>query len=323
MRVCIPIDFLPQGGGFYFLKLFKLHIANIGWQLTNDVTDHYDVLFTNHWMTPLDEIFRGIRHNPRVRIVQRIDGAAQDYGRDAEADLRQAKVNRLADLTIFQSEYARYATRIKFPIISEDGPVINNPVDISVFTPNGPKMDLPQADRMAVVSWSTNPKKGAANVYEVARNNPKIDFLLCGNYKEVPNLSNLHQLGLLDREDLATALRTCQAMLTFSQNEACPNHVLEALSTGLPVLYSDSGAMAEVIGECGYPVTVENFKERFSKLVENLSFLAAQSRQRALDCFRPEVVFPKYTQAIADAVKGRLRKSLFSRKILAWKNMLF
>lgn len=298
MRVCIPIEFLPQGGGFYFLDAFAGYLRDKGWIVKSDVGDRYDILFTNHWMTPAGEILRGIRKNPRVRVVQRIDGAAQDYGRDNEADRRQAAVNRLADLTIFQSKYCRYSTRIKFPVIRQDGPVIHNPVDVKTFNPEGEKLELDGKHRIACVSWSTNKMKGATRTYEVAANNPETHFFLCGNFQDRPDLPNVHVLGVLGREELARVLRSCQMLLTFSQNEACPNHVLEGLASGLPVLYGDSGAMNEVIGDCGYAVTESSFSERFTRVSEEIGELSKRARQRALDLFHPNFIFPSYMQVM-------------------------
>jgi glycosyltransferase involved in cell wall biosynthesis len=249
-------------------------------------------------MTPLRDVFRAIRRNPKVRIVQRIDGAAQNYGRDPEADVRQRDVNRFADLTIFQSAYAKYSTRELFKVIPQDGPVIYNPVDLNVFRPDGERMDFPQSLRVACATWSTNPRKGSAQIYEVAKATPEVGFVLCGSYADAPALPNVYKLGLLDREKLATALRSCQAMLTFSQNEACPNHVLEALACGLPVLYGDSGAMKEVIGNCGLPVTVETFPARWEEINSGLRERSRQTRKRAEEMFGPEVTLSKYIENI-------------------------
>ena len=137
VKVCIPIAFQPQGGGFYFLQAFRDYLNAHGHPVCADVTDTYDVLFTSHWLVPRRTLLKGLRRNPAARIVQRIDGAAEDYGRDPEADRRQRAVNRVADLTIFQSEYAKRATRERFRIIEQDGPVLHNPVDVTRFTPDG------------------------------------------------------------------------------------------------------------------------------------------------------------------------------------------
>ena len=243
MKICIPIEFKPHGGGFYFLKSFSYFLNKKGHEVTTSVTDRSDVLFTNHWMTSRGKILKAVRCNPRIRIVQRIDGAAQDYGRKDDVDRRQRDVNLLADLTIFQSNYCRYSTREKFPIIAHDGPVIYNPVDTELFYPADKYVSLDSKVRVACVTWSTNPRKGAASVYEVAYRNLDTNFVLCGQYHDAPNLANIHRHGVLTHQELATVLRTCHVMLTFSQNESCPNHVLEALASGLSILYQDSGAM--------------------------------------------------------------------------------
>lgn len=317
MRICIPIQFAPHGGGHYFLKMFEEYLEKFGWTVSRDLTTPADVLFTNHWMTSRRDILKALRVNTGVRIVQRIDGAAQDYGRDPEADLRQASVNNLADLTIFQSQYCRFSTREKFRVIRRDGPVIYNPVDIEIFSPEGPRYEIRAKNLIACVSWSTNPLKGAQKIYAVALANPKIHFVLCGNYPDAPDLPNLHKLGVLGRHDLAATLRSCDILLTFSQNEACPNHVLEALGCGLPILYQDSGAMQEVVGECGLAVNTETFKEQYARIKSSLAELSVQSRKRVLDHFNPDVVFPRYIEVIESAITKPTHVSLFRRRLTA------
>lgn len=318
MRVCIPIDFQPHGGGHYFLQALSVYLTGCGWMVTDRLDVRCDVLFTNHWMVSRTQILRAIRYNPRLRIVQRIDGAAQDYGRHDDADHRQRQVNLLTDLTIFQSQYCRYSTREKFAVIVHDGPVIHNPVDIERFRPEGNRLSFPESTRVACVSWSTNPHKGTASIFAVAKYNPRVGFILCGRFPNAPDLPNLHALGVLGRDELATALRSCHVLLTFSQNEACPNHVLEALASGLPVLYDDSGAMSEVIGNCGVPVTVESFTIRLEQVMGRWAELSMASRQRALDRFHPDHIFSRYLVAMEAALQRPTAVALRRRLWLAW-----
>ena len=301
MRVCIPIPFRPEGGGQYFLQLFRRHLRTHGHEVVDDVAGRYDVLLTNHWVVPLRTILAAIRHNRDVRIVQRIDGSATDYGRSGHADQRQHEVDLVADLTVFQSSYARWSTREKFPVIVHDGPVIHNPVDLDRFTPDGPRAECTGSTRIASVSWSTNRKKGASGIYEIARLNPSVEFFLCGRFLDLPSLSNVHYLGVLDRDRLPIVLRTCHALLTLSENEACPNHVLEALASGLPILYADSGAMTEVIGNCGLPVTVETSTAQIAAVMKDRENRSRRSRQRAVDHFEPRTIFTRYLAAIKQA----------------------
>lgn len=318
MKICIPIEFLPQGGAFYFLRQFKIFLAAADFQVTEDIDDKYDLFFTSHWMVPRTDILRAIRKNPDIRIIQRVGGSAQDYGRFDDADARQGAVNRLADLTIFQSEYCRHSAREKYPVIGQDGPVINNPVDSELFNPEGPRAELKGDIRVACISWSTNPMKGAASIYETATHNPSVSFFLCGPYPDAPDLPNIHHLGFLERSALAETLRSCHLLMSFSQNEACPNHVLEALASGLPVLYADSGAMAEIIGECGLSVSIETFPERLKDVMAARNELSRCARNRVLDRFHPDHIFPQYIDVMNEALKRPQAIPRNRRLALAW-----
>lgn len=314
MRFCVPIEFKPHGGGFYFLDSFERYLRQQGHEVHRELGAPSDILFTNHWMVSRRDVLRALKANPQLRVVQRIDGAAQDYGRDPEADRRQRAVNALADLTIFQSEYCRYSTREKYPVIGQDGPVIHNPVDIQLFRPDGPKKKLAMGPRLVSVSWSTNPMKGAASIYALAEANPQLRFILVGNYPDAPDLPNLSNLGVLPREELAAVLRSAEALLTFSRNEACPNHVLEAMASGLPVLYYDSGAMAEVVGDAGLPVSEGSFPAQFEKLMEKRTALSQSARRRAEERFNPDIIFAQYMQNIQAALARPSRVAPWQRQ---------
>lgn len=317
MRVCIPIEFRPHGGGFFFLEHFSRYLIANGHEVIQSTRSSCDVLFTNSWMTPYLEIQRSIFHNPDVRIVHRIDGSAENYGRDPEADRQQSIVNQLADLTVFQSEYARYSTREKFPVIAQDGPIIFNPVDLDVFTPHGAKTAPGLKPRVACVTWSTNPMKGKQQIYAVIAKNPNVEFALCGNFDDAPAFQNVEIKGVLNRLQLAHTLRSCQALMTFSRNEACPNHVLEALASGLPVLYRDSGAMREVVGDAGLPITEETFAEQLDKVILQSQVFSSSARQRAELLFHPEKNFGLYLDAIYKVLCSPHQKSLFGRRVRA------
>lgn len=317
MKICIPIQVKPEGGGNYFLLNFINHLNSKGISHTDQLTDRYDVLFTSHWQVGYAEILRGIRRNPFLRLVHRIDGAAQDYGRRDNADEIQHQVNLLTDLTIFQSYYCRHSTREKFPVIVHDGPVIYNPVDTDRFRPDGEQIHFPERVKVCCVTWSTNPRKGAQSIYLVARANPDVGFVLCGHYSDAPQLPNIHVMGVLRREELATALRSCDVLLTFSENEACPNHVLEGLASGLPILYKESGATPEVVGDCGLPTEAENFCQQLSQVMERRQELSHKARDRALRHFHPDIIFPRYLEEIKRALDRPTTENVARRYVRA------
>ncbi len=306
MKICIPIKVKPQGGMRSFIANFTGYLQSHSVPFTADVEDEYDVLFVNSWVVDYKIVWRIKQHKRHVKVVQRVDGSARNYGRTDDADERQARVNMLADLTIFQSNYGKYSTTQKFKVISSDGPVIYNPVDTNLFSPKGERVGFSYRVKVCHVTFSTNPRKGIRKVYEVAQVNPDIDFILCGRYNDLPQLPNIHFLGHLGREELARVMRSCDVLVFFSENESCPNVVLEALASGLPILYKESGGTLEVVGKCGLKVEIGNFREQLERVLSRREKLSQAARARAVTLFSPDVIFPQYLKVIGQAERRPL-----------------
>jgi hypothetical protein len=148
--------------------------------------------------------------------------------------------------------------------------------------------------------------KGTARISSLAAANPDVEFQLCGNYPALPSLPNIHHNGRLRREALAAVMRRCHLFLHLAENEACPNVVLEALASGLPVLYRDSGGTPELVGDCGLPVTTSNFRVQLGAIIAGWPSYSRLSRDRAVERFSPERVFPQYLDSIVQARRHSL-----------------
>ena len=317
MRFCIPIEDRPEGGLYTFLRYLRRYLAARSIAHVSDLAGEYDVLFVNSFVVPCEDIRAAKERLPNLRVVQRVDGSGRDYGRTDDADHRQARVNLLADLTVYQSEYGRYATRRKYRVLSRNGPVIHNPVDTGAFCPEGRTMALAGARRVAHVAFSTNPRKGADDLYQVAADHPDVDFHLVGCYEDAPGFHNLHLHGLLSHDRLPAFLRSCAALAFFSENETCSNVLLESLATGLPVLYKDSGGNRELVGEGGSAVTVESFKRELDETMAQRGKLAQLARERAVREFAVDRILADYLEAIAAC----RRRPLPSAWDLGWASL--
>ena len=306
MIICIPIPHRPQGGIFTFLNTWRRWLDDQGIPHTDDPQMAFDVLFVNSWTVSFGVVLEVKRTCPHVRVVQRVDGSARDYGRFGDADDRQARVNMLADLTIFQSKYSKYSTTEKFRVIQHDGPIIYNPVDIQRFRPSASQMLIEGKIKVCNASFSTNPKKGTWKIGILAQQNPDVTFVLCGRYPELPDLPNIQLLGHLNRSEIAAAMRSCDLFLHMAENDPCPNVVLEALASGLPVLYKDSGGTPELVGNCGMPVTINNFRQQLEIILGQHDELSNLARERAVKHFSPEIIFPQYLEAIVQAKRRPL-----------------
>ena len=287
---------------YTFIGTFTAWLDQQGIPYTNDVDAAYDVLFVNSWAVEYDLIRRARRAHRAVVVAQRVDGSAVDYGSIAAADREQARVNLLADLTIFQSEYSRYSTREKFKVVAQDGPVIYNPVDVIRFRPDGVTLDLPAGQpRVACAAWSMNRRKGTWLVGELAEAHPAVRFVLCGRFDGTVDRPNVVRLGHLDRDGMATALRSCDAFLNLSENDPCPNVVLEAMASGLPVLYRRSGGVPELVGDAGIAIEPATFGAALQRVLAAREQLSALARHLVETRFAPDVIFPQYMVALTNA----------------------
>jgi glycosyltransferase involved in cell wall biosynthesis len=298
---------------YTFIAGFTSFLEQTGVPFTRRLGDDFDVLFVNSWAVPFDAVREVKRERPSVRVVQRVDGAAIDYGRLDDADAKQARVNLLADLTIFQSVYSRHSVREKYRVIAQDGPVILNPVDVTSFTPEGSRriFDGP-GPRVITVCWSTNRLKGTWQIDRYAAENPDVTFVLAGRFEHIGVHANVQRLGHLGRADLALALRSCDAFLNLSENDPCPNVIVEALASGLPVVYRNSGGVPELVGECGVALDGSGFRRALDEVMARRSDLSRLARRRAESTFASSLIFPQYLAAIEAAP---LRPSITDARI--------
>lgn len=306
LRIALPYQDLQQGGMFSFLRNFRRFLDGRRIEVVPDLEAPSDVLLLNSWVLSYSEVLRAKARHPALRVLHRIDGSARNYGRDPVGDTYQHLLNHLADVTVFQSRYGRRITHLENPIIPLDGPIVYNPVDPELFSPEGERLPLEGKVRIAHVTFSTNPRKGTASICRVASLNPDLDFFLIGRYEALPALKNLHMLGHLTWDRLPAALRSCHYFAIFSENETCPNVVLEAMASGLPILYLDSGGVSELVGPSGAAVTPDDFRRVFDEAHPRHEELARSARERAVDEFGPDRIFSQYL----DAFKTSRRRPL-------------
>lgn len=302
MKICLPPIDREQGGSGTFRRQWREWLTTQAITWTEDLSADYDVLFVNAWQTPYGVVYRHKQRLPHLRVVQRVDGAGKDYGRTDNADLIQQAVNTLADTTIFQSDYSRYSTMQKFSFIHLDGPTIYNPVNTSRYAPLGDTYPLPESNkpRLLTVSWSANRNKGTWRLPQLAALNPDLDFYFAGrmDFDFLPD--NLHHLGTLNHQQLPALMRSVDVFLNLSLFDPCPNVVIEALASGLPILYVDSGGTPELVGEdAGLPVASdEDLRPQFDQLYADLAHYQQVARQRAVSHFDKDIIFPQYLALI-------------------------
>jgi glycosyltransferase involved in cell wall biosynthesis len=231
-----------------------------------------------------------------ARVVHRVDGPVQLYrGADDGADGRIVELNREhADETVFQSHWSLEAHR-ELGIELREPVVIPNAVDPRIFHPPAERESLEgRRVRVVATSWSDNPRKGGETYARLARTigRDRYEFTFVGR-AAVP-VDAEHVLKPLPSQKLAEVLRRQDVYVTASRNDPCSNALLEALASGLPVLYARSGGHPELVGQAGLGF------DNAAELPELLDRLVAELEERRAAILVPRLdeVADRYLAAL-------------------------
>lgn len=273
--IAIFHDFVPPpaGGGHQFLRALRREWERKGFRVeVNTVSGTTRACLLNSFNFDADR-FRFLRRKG-CRVIHRVDGPLAVYrGSDDGTDKKIAAWNReFADATVFQSRFSREAHR-ELGLVFQSPLVIPNAADPEIFFP--PKQREPLEGRRLKVlsaSWSDNRNKGA-DVYEWLDRNldfSRVEYTFVGRISST--LKNIRVCPPTDSAALAQLLREQDMYLTASKNDPCSNSLIEALSSGLPAIYLNSGGHPEITGEAGMgfstPEEIPALLERMSREIE-------------------------------------------------------
>jgi lipopolysaccharide biosynthesis glycosyltransferase len=169
---------------------------------------------------------------------------------------------------IFNSNFIK--NHYKKFINIEKSEVVYNGCDTTIFYPS--ENIKPKKYQIVTHHWSDNMNKGYQMYYDLwkyLQRTNNYNFVFIGKnvpemFKEVPITGPY--VGL----ELSNKIRDCQIYITDSIYDSCPNHVIEAISCGLPILYRKHEGGARELCEL-FPKKIgesySNFIELFEKLV--------------------------------------------------------
>ena len=108
---------------------------------------------------------------------------------------------------------------------------------------------------------------------------------------------HVRRLGRYSQREAPGIFRTAHVLLHTKVNDPCPSLVIEAMATGLPVVYPKSGGVPELVREAGIgvahpdswdrdePPAPEALAEAVDSVLADLPGYAARARSRAVERF--------------------------------------
>lgn len=244
------------GGPHTFMRNLKTYLDKAQYPYTNNFLSGKAMFFPIFDTRPVVMLYK-VLGRP---IIQRLDGV---YYPSKNGDLyvrrnwRMKEVyQKYADFFVFQSDYSRRQCFEMFGEINKDRyAIIVNGVNTGIFYPAGNKIK----DKLDKVHFITTGRFRNLDMLVPiikALDNLKdsLDFKLTivGSVenealKEYLDRNYIDFVGSRNMPEVADLLRQADIYLFSSLNPPCPNAVVEAVSSGLPVVAFDDGAMPELV----------------------------------------------------------------------------
>lgn len=249
------------------LSKFEKYIIWLGYFFSLKNLGYYNRLLIPN-TAYLKRVKKIIKNNKNMKIIHRLDGMYKIICKNYGVDKTVKELNKLSNITVHQSIYSQKIWNEEIKTIfgkkinleSKKEVLIQNGVDINFFKPEGEIVKLKGKWKILNVSASSNPSKNLLSVLEIANlllENKDFQFYFIGEQiqdpvcgKDITKFKNCHYIGKInDREEIAKYYRSCDIFLFPALNDCSPNVILEAMSSGLPVVTSNSGGNVELISK--------------------------------------------------------------------------
>lgn len=221
---------------------------------------------------------------------------------------RMARTYRQAAHVFWQSEFCRRGGDLFLGPRDGPGEVLYNAVDTSRFTPatdfpDGPVVFLMTGKMDAHLYYRIeNAIRGFARVAAAGLDArlrlagwaaPTVEDRTRALAEELGVASRIEFRGRYTQAEAPDIYRAAHVYVSTKHNDACPNAVIEAMACGLPVVYSASGGVPELVGDAGIGVHVpeswdepqipdeEALAEAMRDVVADRNRLGAMARARA------------------------------------------
>jgi len=230
---------LAWGGGNAFLSRFVEYAERLyGQPVVYGLSDDIDLIFIIDPRDPRLPLIYSHKEEYGIPIVQRV-GDVGTHGKPYMIELLSNSLRR-CDLAIYPSEWARDYLSFR-QIQARSEVVIPNAADNVYFH-----------KKLSVVThhWSDNPMKGEDIYRKLDEDVPAlgIDFTFIGRTRI--QFKNTKYIAPMTKHELSIELCCHNIYLTASRFEAGANHVMEALASGLFVLYRESGGSIPEYCKC-------------------------------------------------------------------------
>ena len=218
-----------------------------------------------------------------------------------------------ADHVLYQSAFCKLSADRFVGEPQRGWEVLHNPVDTEFFTP-GRKPERPLTLLLGGNQYQRYRFDSALRAFELVRAEVDARLIVAGRIswhpdtrratrealqalEETPAGSDVELAGAFTQQEAPALYRRADVLLHTKYNDPCPTVVLEAMASGLPIVFSDSGGTPELVGDAGigvpapvdwdhdHPPAPDLLAEAVLATAEGRPKLATIARARAVEQF--------------------------------------
>lgn len=231
--------------------------------------------------------------NSSAIVIHRLDGIRKGF--DSFVKATEAYV----DGYVFQSKKGLE----DYNFIKKPSVVIHNGVNQTKYFGKVTTRLSENKLKCLFVSWSDSLDKGFKKFSEVAYSH-RVECTFVGRWPKSVRSDFIRKLAPIGNDMLPRIYRDHDVLIFPSRLESCSNVVLEALSSGLPVVYYEGSGVEEIVGE-KYGISVgEFYSHDFEPKLRAKYFNITQNINKNIKQFSMSNTIKKYLEFL-DELQSR------------------
>jgi glycosyltransferase involved in cell wall biosynthesis len=295
---------------------------------------HFNVLYLGSTSLPLDaRVLVRIARSRGAKVVWNQNGVR--YPGLGLADMnrinrRDGRLLHAADYVFFQSAFCKVSADRFYGERSDAWEVLHNAVDTRTFTPANVRPSRPLTLLLGGNQYQRYRLEVALETLALLRvERPEVRLLVTGDLSFLDDPAEARAVaeelvarrglaghvdftGAYIRAEAPDVLRAADILLHTKYNDPCPTLVVEAMACGVPVVYSASGGVPELVGDEGgigipapldferdHPPEPAPLAEAVLKVTQNLEGFAEAARRRAVERFDLRAWVERHRQVFA------------------------
>lgn len=298
----------------------------------NSPTD-FNVLYLGSTWLPRDlRPLLWLARRRRAAVIVNQDGIAYPGWAGDETDelnRRNRRVLLAADHVLYQSEFSKRSADEFLGEPNGSWEILYNAVDVERFTPDSRPREREQP--VLLLAGDQTQAYRLELALRTLAEVPEARLLVTGRLVSSPD-ALIRELRVADRveftgpyaqRDAPAIYRRADVLLHTKVQDPCPTAVIEAMASGLPVVYPASGGTVELVGDdagvgIAHPVSWDRdeppspaqFADGVRRVLDALPTYAVSARSRAVERFALGPWLARHDELFKDAgLRGRTSRT--------------